>query len=143
LRRLAFLILGFCACAYDPSEVSPPIDAPPDAAARPLGAIDGSCAGEAGRPRVLVYTYENLWRHGSNLTARAALLDMCETRGFTVATTNDPRTMNPQQLAAVDVIVFAISSGSAMDAVERDTLEAWVRAGGGFVGLEAAAATAN
>lgn len=138
--RAASVLTALVACSYEPPEQSPPVDAAPDAA-RPLGAIDGSCEGEAGRPRVLVYSYENLWRHESNLSARAAILDMCETRGFTVATTNDPRTMNPQQLADIDVIVFAVSSGSAMDQIERADLEAWIRAGGGVVGLEAAAAT--
>lgn len=142
MRGLAVSVLGLCACSFEPHDVvaPPPIDAAPDAP-RPLGAIDASCAGDAGKPRVLVYTYENLWRHESNLTARASLLAMCETRGFTVSSTNDPRIMNPQQLADVDVIVFAVSSGSALDASERASLEAWVRAGGGVVGLEAAAAT--
>jgi type 1 glutamine amidotransferase len=142
LTIVGFLALLSAACSYEPPSVEPPVDAPaPAPDARPLGMIDGECVGEPGRPRVLVYTYENLWRHLSNYHARAAIYDMCTTRGFSVTTTNDPRAINATRLAAHDVIVFAVTSGSGLDAASRADLEAWLRAGGGYVGLEAAAAT--
>src|SRR5438067_5104957 len=70
------------------------------------GMIDGTCAGQPGAPRVLVYTYENMWRHMSNYFARTAILGMCESRGFTVSTSNDPHVFNAPQLAQFDVVVF-------------------------------------
>jgi len=115
-------------------------DAAPDAA-RPVGFLDGSCQGQAGKPRVLVYTYENLWRHMSNLYARQALLDMCTTRGFNVSSSNDPHVFNTAQLAGFDVVVFAVTSGAGIDDAGKHDFEAWVRGGGGVVGFEAAAAT--
>ena len=84
------LLLAIAACSYDARTAAPTPDAAA-ADARPLGVLDGDCAGEAGRPRVLVYTYENMWRHMSNLFARGAVYAMCETRGFNVKTTNDPK----------------------------------------------------
>jgi cytochrome c len=136
------LLFTLAACSYDAGTVTPP--PVPDAAvfdARPLGVIDGQCDGTPGRPRVLVYTYENMWRHRSNLDARAAIADMCETRGFTVRITNDPRAINATRLAEADVVVFSVTSGAALDRAAQQDLEAWIRAGGGIVGLEAAAAT--
>jgi uncharacterized protein len=126
------------ACSYEPQDVRP-VDAPA-ADARPLGFIDGECSAGAG-PRVLVYTYENMWRHASNLDARAAIAAMCTTRGFNVKITNDPKAINATRLAETDVVVFSLSSGSGLDALARADLEAWIRGGGGVVGLEAAAAT--
>jgi type 1 glutamine amidotransferase len=139
MRRI-LLVAVVVGCSYDPSPVEPPIDAA-SADARPLGLVDGFCEGESGRPRVLVYSYENLWRHLSNYYARGAIYAMCETRGFKVTTTNDPRAINATRLAEHDVIVFAVTSGTGLDRQSREDLEAWIRAGGGTVGLEAASAT--
>ena len=120
-------------------------DAPPgDAAtpdARPLGGIDAFCQGQPGRPRVLVYTFENVWRHLSNYYARLAIYNMCTTRGFTVTTTNDPLAINATRLADVDVVVFSITSGNGIDAQGQADLEAFIRGGGGLVGLHSASYT--
>jgi type 1 glutamine amidotransferase len=109
--------------------------------ARRSGWLDGTCEGQPGKPRVLVYTYENQWRHLSNYHARKALLDMCVTRGFNMASSNDPYVFNTTQLDQFDVVVFAVTSGSGIDAAGKKAFEAWVRAGGGVVGFEAATAT--
>lgn len=127
------------AAVSDAPVIDAVIDAPPEP--RPLGGLDGTCSGQPGRPRVLVYTYENQWRHLSNLYARQALLDMCSTRGFTVASSNDPHVFNATQLAQFDVVAFAVTSGSGIDAAGKADFEAWVRAGGGVIGFEAATAT--
>src|SRR3979490_1563439 len=64
-----------------------------DAGQPVAGVIDGECTGAPGRPRVLVYTYENMWRHLSNLSAREAIYGMCASRGFNVSTTNAPHAL--------------------------------------------------
>jgi len=131
------------ACGADPS-ATPPADGAGDGApadARPEGQLDGLCEGVAGKPRVLVFSRENLWRHLSNFHARLAIYDMCVTRGFNVTTTNDPLAINATRLAEFDVVVFAITSGTIMDQPGRDDLDAFVRRGGGLVGLHSASAT--
>ena len=141
--RSALVLVLVAACnapapaAHD-GAADPPCPAPEP---RPAGMIDGACDGQPGAPRVLVYSYENLWRHLSNYYARAALFAMCKTRGFHVETTNDPHAFTAQRLASFDVVVFAVTSGSGMSAADQQDFEAWVRAGGGVVGLEGAAAT--
>ncbi len=142
---LAMATLALVGCGRDAASVDAPVprdaevDAPPDA--RSLGILDGDCAGQPGMPRVLVYSYENQWRHLSNYYARLAIYNMCAQHGFTVRTTNDPRAINSTRLADTDVLVFAVTSGSGLDAQSKADVEAWVRAGGGVVGFEAATAT--
>jgi type 1 glutamine amidotransferase len=142
--RLALCIAWLCASCGDNAAHpdAAPLDALDiDAAVRPVGALDGVCTGQAGGPRVLVYTYENQWRHESNLVARQALLDMCTTRGFNMSSSNDPHIFNALQLAAFDVVIFSVTSGSGIDALGKQDFEAWVRAGGGVLGFEAATST--
>jgi type 1 glutamine amidotransferase len=138
----AALLLAACGdngAARDATTTDDGSGPPPEM--RPLGGIDGTCSGQPGRPRVLVYTYENQWRHVSNIYARQALLDMCATRGFNVSSSNDPHVFNATQLAQFDVVAFAVTSGSGIDAAGKADFEAWVRAGGGVIGFEAATAT--
>jgi uncharacterized protein len=109
--------------------------------ARPEGHIELHLDGQPGKPHVLVYTFENYWRHASNVDCRGAIVNMSATRGFTIDTTNDPLAINATNLAGVDVIVFAITSGDGLTALGRADLEAWIRAGGGVVGFHSATAT--
>ncbi|HEX3480054.1 MAG TPA: ThuA domain-containing protein [Kofleriaceae bacterium] len=118
-----------------------PADASPPGEARPVGQLDALCTGQPGKPRVLVYTYENLWRHESNLSARQVIYDMCGTRGFNVSISNDWKVINAPQLSQFDVVVFSVTSGQGLDALGKSDLEAWIRAGGGLVGLHSASAT--
>lgn len=97
--------------------------------------------GEPGKPRVLVYTFENYWRHYSNLSCMVALMSMQTSRGFTVLVTNHPNGINAKNLAEVDVVAFCVTSGSGLNAQSKADLEAWIRAGGGTVGFHSAAFT--
>lgn len=108
---------------------------------RPLGVITYACTGQPGKPRVLVYTFENMWRHVSNITASDAIYAMCTTRGYTVMVANDPRAVNATHLAQVDVIAFTVTSGPGLDSLGQADLEAWIRGGGGMVGFHSASAT--
>ena len=109
--------------------------------ARPEGHIELHLDGQPGKPRVLVYTFENFWRHASNLDCRGVIVNMNTTRGFSVTTTNDPLAINAENLKDIDVIVFAVTSGDGLDALGRADLEAWIRAGGGVVGFHSASMT--
>jgi len=139
------VVLGLLAACGD--NLVAPIDAPrpdgtgTDGATPVMGLIDGRCTGVAGKPRVLVYTYENQWRHISNYYARLAIYNMCVSRGFNVDTSNDATVLNKAQLANYDVVVFGITSGVGVPAALHPDLEAWVGAGGGVIGLHSADST--
>jgi type 1 glutamine amidotransferase len=133
---LALALLGACG-----DNASEDLDdgGPPDA--RPLGHIELHIDGQPGKPRVLIYTFENYWRHASNLDCRAQIANMNATRGFDISITNDPLAINATNLEGMDVIVFAITSGEGLNSLGRADLEAWIRAGGGVVGFHSASAT--
>ena len=125
MRAIACVVLLVAACGSDG-------DGPR------VGAIDAECDGGTG-PRVLVFTRETLWMHPSTPLARDALLAMCESQGFRVAASADPATFD--RIAEYDVAVFAVTSGIVLDDPARASFEAWVRGGGGVVGIHSASAT--
>lgn len=138
-------LAAICACGDNrllqeaPSPPEAGVTPAPDA--RPEGHIEITIPGQPGKPRVLVYTFENFYRHYSNMDSRGVIMNMSNTRGFTVSVANDPLAINAKNLAQVDVIVFAFTSGSGLNSLGQADLEAWVRAGGGIVGFHTASAT--
>lgn len=142
-RHLAVIAVTAAACGDNiPFLADGSVDTPvPDGWPRREGHVDIRLEGDPGKPRVLVYTYENFWRHYSNIDCSHAILAMHFTRGYTVATTNDPFAINAKNLAETDVVVFSITSGSGLDPQSQHDLETWVRAGGGIVGFHSASAT--
>lgn len=114
---------------------------PPPKFDAPMAVIDGSCTGQLGKPRVLVFSRENLWNHASTPVARQAILDMCQTRGFSVIASSDPAVFYDGHLASVDVVVFAVTSGPILDAAARSEFQSWLANGHGMVGIHSASAT--
>jgi type 1 glutamine amidotransferase len=140
--RVVVALAGLAACGDNfiaPPDAAIEIDADPRP--DPYGHIELKLEGDPDKPRVLVYTFENFWRHPSNIDCRGAIVDMHSSRGYTVATTNDPAAINAHQLADYDVLVFAITSGSGITPDGQRDLEAWIRAGGGVVGFHSATMT--
>jgi uncharacterized protein len=125
-------LLGLLACA---ASACTSADGP-----RAPAVIDARCDGQAGQPRVLVFSAENLWNHPSNPVAVQALLAMCGTRGYTVTASHDPAAFL-EQLPDTDVVVFAVTSGPVMSKEARAVFEPWARGGGGVLGLHSATAT--
>jgi type 1 glutamine amidotransferase len=101
--------------------------------------IHASCTGTGSGPRVLVFTRETVWTHASTPVARDAILAMCTTRGFSVTASADEKAFD--RIWEFDVVVFAVTSGIVLDDRGRVELEAWIRAGGGVVGIHSASAT--
>ncbi len=116
-------------------------DNEPAPEAGPEGHIELHLDGDPGKPRVLVYTFENFWRHASNLDCRNTVVNFHFTRGYTITTTNDPLAITAANLADHDVIVFCVTSGDGLSQLGRDDLEAWIRGGGGVVGFHSATMT--
>ncbi|MEV0555863.1 ThuA domain-containing protein [Streptomyces sp. NPDC050597] len=91
-------------------------------------------------PRVLVHTRTTDYRHESIPDGIAALRSLGAAHGFTVHTTEAPDFFD----APVDpyaAVVFLSTSGDILTPAGREHLAAYVEAGGGFVGVHAAACT--
>lgn len=106
-----------------------------------LGAVTASSASAAedGNLKILLFYKPNF--HASNVEARAAVKqlgqDLATQYGQTlvVQETDSPTAFTPENLATVDVAVFAQTGGVLFDAAQRAALEGYIRGGGGYVGL--------
>lgn len=97
-------------------------------------------AAEAQLPRVLVFSRTLGFRHKSIPDGIAALREIGAGRWETDAT-EDASAIAPANLARYRAVVFLSTTGNILDADQQQALEGFVRAGGGWVGIHAAADT--
>jgi type 1 glutamine amidotransferase len=91
--------------------------------------------------RVLVFTRTTGFRHES-IPAGVAAVEALGTRfGFAVEHTEDAVQFTDANLARFGAVVFLSTTGDVLDAAQQAAFERFVRAGGGFVGVHAAADT--
>jgi type 1 glutamine amidotransferase len=90
---------------------------------------------------VLVFSRTTGYRHDSIPAGVAALGAVGSTAGLTVESTEDSGAFTATGLRPYAVVVFLNTSGDVFDDAQRAAFEAYVRAGGGFVGVHCAAAT--
>ena len=92
-------------------------------------------------PRVLVFSKTAGFRHDSIPTAVAALQRLGAQEGMKVDHSEDPADFNEKNLKRYRAVVFASTTGDVLDAAQQAAMESFVRAGGGYVGVHAAADT--
>lgn len=90
---------------------------------------------------VLVFTKQNDWMHPSNPVAAQAIAELGARNGWNVTVTADAAVLTAEQLARTDVVIFSVTSANILGDRERANLEAFFRAGGGFVGIHSASYT--
>ncbi|MGW8062570.1 ThuA domain-containing protein [Streptomyces ziwulingensis] len=88
-------------------------------------------------PRLLLYTRTTAYRHDSLPDAVRAVRAL---GGFEADHTEDPAVLE-RPLDRYAAVVFLSTSGEVLTPAGRDRLAAYVEAGGGFVGVHAAACT--
>jgi cytochrome c len=110
----------------------------------------GGCGGQAPRPEpaaepvrdgfaVLLFTRTTGFRHPSITDGVAAIRRLGAANGFTVEATEDPTQIQDTVLGRYRAVVFLSSTGDPLDRAQQAALERWVEAGGGWVGVHAAA----
>lgn len=98
-------------------------------------------AGERGPARVLVFTRTLGFRHASIPLAVAALRRTAARQGMAVDHTEDPARFTASGLRRYRVVVFLSTTGDVLDRDGEAALRGFVEAGGGWVGVHAAADT--
>ncbi|QJS09302.1 ThuA domain-containing protein [Streptomyces argyrophyllae] len=88
-------------------------------------------------PRLLLYTRTTDYRHDSLPDAVAAVRAL---GGFACEHTEDPADLE-RPLESFAAVVFLSTSGDVLTGAGRERLERYVRSGGGFAGVHAAACT--
>jgi len=98
-------------------------------------------AEEKARYRILVFSRTEGFRHASIEPGIAALKALGSAHRFEVVATEEAAYFHPDTLARYAAVVFLNTTGDVLDAMQEKAFEAYIRQGGGFVGIHAAADT--
>ncbi len=116
--------------------------APPDTDAQAMAVDYTSCHQPLeGSPQVLVFTRTTGFRHGSIPAGVQAVRLIGEQLGFGVEHTEDPARFSTESLAPFAAVIFLNTTGDILEEAQQGAFEAFIRNGGGFVGVHSAADT--
>jgi type 1 glutamine amidotransferase len=90
---------------------------------------------------ILVFSRTAAFRHDSIPAGVAAIQQQGRQRGFTVDATEDSTAFTDDALAKYKAVVFLSTTGDVLNPSQQDAFERFIRRGGGFVGVHAAADT--
>lgn len=93
------------------------------------------------RRQVIVFTKTAAFRHNSIPTAISTLKELGAARGMQVVATEDSAIFTRRRLRSVAAIVFANTTGTVLTDPQKAAVEHFVRSGGGWMGVHAAADT--
>ncbi|MEQ8714251.1 MAG: ThuA domain-containing protein [Cyclobacteriaceae bacterium] len=91
--------------------------------------------------RVLVFSKTMGYRHASIPAGQAALMKIGEEQGFEVDTTEDASLFTERNLSQYRAVVFLSTTLDVLDPGQQVQFQRYIQAGGGFVGIHAAADT--
>lgn len=91
--------------------------------------------------RVLVFSKTKGYRHESIGAGKMALIKLGNENKFKVDTTEDANAFTDDNLKKYKAIVFLSTTGDVLNADQQKSLERYIQAGGGFVGIHAATDT--
>ncbi|MGI5515918.1 ThuA domain-containing protein [Streptomyces sp. CA-106131] len=107
-----------------------------------LGCVTGPAVSHpAEAKRVLVFSKTAGFRHDSIPEGIAAVKQLGEGAGFAVDATEDAGAFTSANLRRYDAVVFLSTTGDVLDAAQQSAFEGYIRHGGGYVGIHAAADT--
>ncbi|WP_063784115.1 ThuA domain-containing protein [Streptomyces sp. SBT349] len=90
---------------------------------------------------VLVFSKTAGYRHSAIPAGIAAIERLGAEHGFSVAATEDAAAFTPGNLARYQAVVWLSTTGDVLNGAQQSAFEEYVAAGGGYVGVHAAADT--
>jgi cytochrome c len=91
--------------------------------------------------RVLVFSKTSGYRHESIEVGKVALIELGKKKGFAVDTTENSAYFHEDTLKRYRAVVFLNTTQNVLNAVQQADFKRFIEAGGGFVGIHAAADT--
>jgi cytochrome c len=98
-----------------------------------------SCKKE--KDRILVFSKTKGYRHESIDTGKVVLIELGKRHDIEVDTTEDAATFNEENLKKYKAVLFLSTTMDVLDPVQQADFKRFIEAGGGFVGIHAAADT--
>ncbi|WP_291399285.1 ThuA domain-containing protein [Daejeonella sp.] len=93
------------------------------------------------KPRVLVFSKTAGYRHGSIQAGKLALIKLGNENGFVVDTTENENYFSEDSLKKYSAVIFLSTTGNVLNSPQQISFERYIQAGGGYVGIHAAADT--
>jgi glucose/arabinose dehydrogenase len=106
-----------------------------------LPSIASAAPKKAPKFDVLVFSKTAGFRHDSIPTGIARIQQLGAANRFRVQATEDASVFRRTTLRRYEVVVFLSTTGNVLNRSQQDAFEAYIRDGGGFVGIHAAADT--
>ena len=94
-----------------------------------------------GLKKVLVFTKTEGYRHGSISEGVALIRRLGKRNGFQVDHTGNAGKFNSENLKRYALVIFLSTTGDVLDVAQQNAFEAYIREGGSFMGIHAAADT--
>lgn len=98
-----------------------------------------SCSND--KPRILVFSKTKGYRHESIAAGKTALQKLGAENGFDVDTTENAAYFAEDSLKKYRAVVFLSTTGDVLDFPQQNAFKRYIQAGGGYVGIHAAADT--
>ncbi|MEV7677874.1 ThuA domain-containing protein [Streptomyces sp. NPDC088341] len=117
-----------------PASAATPLSTAPLSAAAPVSAA-------APLSKVLVFSRTAGFRHSSIPAGIAAVQRLGTANGFTVTATEDAGAFTTANLAQYQAVIWLSTTGDVLNAAQQTAFESYIAAGGGYVGVHAAADT--
>jgi cytochrome c len=91
--------------------------------------------------RVLVFSKTATFRHTSIKQGKQFFLDLGKKQNFGVDTTENSAVFTEENLKRYNAVVFLSTTGDVLDPFQQTAFERFIQAGGGYMGIHAAADT--
>src|SRR4051812_46178811 len=96
-------------------------------------------AASMAQTKVLVYTKTQAFHHNSIAAGEVAIKKLGAANGFAVDVTADSSKIAENNLKNYAAVIFLSTTGNMLTPYQQVDLERYIQAGGGFVGIHAAA----
>ncbi|MEU6062734.1 ThuA domain-containing protein [Streptomyces sp. NPDC047097] len=136
LRKAGCALAGALLCATAAPALAAPAPAGP-----PAGAERAAVAAADPAYRVLAFSKTAGFRHSSIDDGLTALRELGAAHNFTVDATEDAAAFSTANLARYQAVVFVSTTGDVLNGGQQTAFEQYIRGGGGYVGVHAAADT--
>jgi cytochrome c len=90
------------------------------------------------RPKILVFSKTEGFRHESIAAGKTALQKMADEKGFDVDFTEDANLFVTNNLKKYNAVVWLNTTGDVLTAEQQSEFERYIQAGGGYVGIHSA-----
>jgi type 1 glutamine amidotransferase len=110
--------------------------------ANPLSHLSAIPASAGDAPyKVLVFSKTAGFRHSSILKSIRMVQMLGAANNFTITSTEDATAFTASNLAQFQTVVFMSTTGNVLNDTQEAAFEAYIRGGGGYIGIHAAADT--